>query len=362
MILKNCKLDEFISVMEEKRVYCFGASRMPVEILEEHPDIDFCKYVHSFVDNSVEKCKLGFELGGKLFDVISPTELVNVIEDNDIILITSRFYADILEQLDVYKELENVSCYIWPAIAPQYKSDFSLSKKIEKLQEDSEMIPRVIHYCWFGNGQIPSMEQKCIDSWKRICPDYEIKLWNENNYDVGKNNYMKQAYESKKYGFVPDYARLDIIYNHGGIYLDTDVEVVRSFDSLLMLKGFMGFESKNLVALGLGFGATPGNSIIKKMLDDYNDRNFLKTDGSMDLTASPFIQTELLKGCGLKLDNNFQQIDDMVILPAECLCPDNNMFPHVTENTFSIHKFSGSWTSDVEKKMLHKMRALSMLD
>lgn len=359
MILKNCSLDEFLNIVHGKKVYCFGASAMPKEICEEYEELQFEKLVYCFVDNSQEKCREKYVLNNKAFDVISPDKMADDICDDDIVLITSRFYADMLEQLESYSKLSKINCYIWPAIAPQYKTDYDLKNKINKMELESYQIPKVIHYCWFGNGKIPELEQKCMDTWKSICPDYEIKLWNESNYDIEKNRYMKEAYEAKKWGFVPDYARLDIIYEHGGIYLDTDVEIVKKFDELLKLPGFMGFESKKLVALGLGFGANKGNSLIKKMRDDYDRRSFIKEDGSCDLTASPFIQTKLLEEYGLQLNNKLQQIKDMVILPAECLCPDNNMFPHITENTFSVHKFSGSWTSEAEKKMLQKMRALA---
>ena len=105
------------------------------------------------------------------------------------------------------------------------------------------MIPKIIHYCWFGGAELPEKDRKCIESWKKFCPDYQIIEWNENNYDVTKNTYMYQAYQAKKWGFVPDYARLDIIYQHGGIYLDTDVELVKNLDSLLENDAFMGFVS-----------------------------------------------------------------------------------------------------------------------
>ena len=128
------------------------------------------------------------------------------------------------------------------------------------------MIPKIIHYCWFGGNEIPENDKKCIESWKKYCPDYKIIRWDESNYDYKKNSYMREAYEAKKWGFVPDYARLDIIYNYGGIYLDTDVELLKSLDEILDCEGFFGFESENLVNLGLGFGAVKGNEIIRDMM------------------------------------------------------------------------------------------------
>lgn len=356
MRLKNCTIQELSMFGEKNRIFCFGASLMPKEICEEYGEYHFEARIHAFVDNAPEKSGTIYELKGKKIPVLSVQDMLAEIKNEDILLITSKYYVDIYEQLEQIPKLEQIACYIWPMIAPQYKSDANLLNKIRAMEEETEQIPKKIHYFWFGKNPIPPLEQKCIESWNRNCPDYEIILWNEDNYDVTKNLYMKQAYEAKKWGFVPDYARLDIIYRYGGIYLDTDVEVLKSFDSLLKLKGFAGFESKELVALGLGFGAKAGNSILKILRDYYNKVLFRRKDGSYDLTASPFIQTKVLQEYGLKLDNQIQALKGLTILPAECFSPDNNLIPHITENTFSIHHFSGSWTSGNNKKLLERMR------
>ena len=129
------------------------------------------------------------------------------------------------------------------------------------------MIPKIIHYCWFGNKKIPFRLKKYIKTWKKFCPDYEIKLWTQNNYDITKNGFMSQAASAKKWAFVSDYARLDIVEQYGGIYLDTDVELVKSLDDLLKYKAFAGFECSEYVSFGLGFGAEAHNPIIKEIRD-----------------------------------------------------------------------------------------------
>lgn len=218
------------------------------------------------------------------------------------------------------------------------------------------MIPKKIHYCWFGNGKLPEKDLKCIESWKKYCPDYEIIQWNEKNYDIEKNRYMKEAYDEGKYGFVPDYARLDIIYNHGGIYLDTDVELLKSLDSLLDNSGFAGFESidsnKKFIALGLGFGAEKGNKIIKKMRDDYENIPFKLNDEKLNLIPSPTYSTRVLSNLGLKRNGMLQEIDGFVFLPEDYLCPlscvTNKL--NITENTISIHHYNGSWLTKKDRK------------
>ena len=207
-------------------------------------------------------------------------------------------------------------------------------------------IPKKIHYCWFGGNPLPELAIKCIESWKKYCPDYEIIEWNESNYDVTKNLYMKQAYEEKKWGFVPDYARLDIIYNHGGIYLDTDVEILRPLDKLLENSAFVGCENDRWVALGLGFGAEKGNPIIYEMLKQYDILSFFDDSGELNLTPAPVYQTALLKEqYGFKETKEIQKISDfMNIYPVEYFGSKDAYSGkiNITNNTYSIHHYDGS--------------------
>lgn len=220
------------------------------------------------------------------------------------------------------------------------------------------MIPKLIHYCWFGNGEIPAKDKKCIDSWKKFCPDYEIIQWNENNYDVTKNKYMHEAYLEKKWGFVPDYARLDIIYTHGGIYLDTDVELIKSLDDLLEGSGFAGFEGVEHIALGLGFGAEKGNSIIKAMLDQYNDLSFYNPDHTLNITPSPTYSTEILIEKGFKMNGEKQTVNGFTVYPKEYFCPRDYYTGKLnkTQNTYSIHWFNASWQTPHRRRMMQVRR------
>mgnify|MGYP005895893275 CR=1 FL=1 len=156
-------------------------------------------------------------------------------------------------------------------------------------------IPKIIHYCWFGGGPIGEADRKCMESWKKYCPDYRIMRWDETNFEISANRYAQQAYEAKKYAFVSDYARLAVVYEYGGIYLDTDVELVRPLDELLELPGFMGVQNNNEVATGLGFGACKGNPVVQALLRDYDALDFIKADGSVDLTPCPERNTKVLQ-------------------------------------------------------------------
>lgn len=217
------------------------------------------------------------------------------------------------------------------------------------------MIEKKIHYCWFGGKPIPENLQNCINSWKEKMPDYDLILWNESNFNLEVCNYVKEAYKSKKWAFVTDYVRLYVVYNYGGIYLDTDVEVIKKFDDLLKFPAFIGFEDsyrkKKEVNTGLGFGSMKGNPIIKEMLEDYHKKSFIKKDGSLDLTPCPKIQTELLLKHGLKLDNTYQNLENIIVLPTDYLCPMNqsNGKILITNNTYSIHRYFDSWNNSADK-------------
>ena len=217
-------------------------------------------------------------------------------------------------------------------------------------------IPKIIHYCWVGGNPKPQSVLYCIESWKRCCPDYEIREWNETNYDFTKNEYMRQAYEAKKWGFVPDYARLDIVYEHGGIYLDTDVEMVRSFDDLLEHESFFGFEDTGdeeyFVNCGHGFGAVPHNDVVKSARDLYEHLSFVGDDGTLNLLASPYYTTQALRLGGLVQENRDQSVPGAKIFASDVLCPKNFRTGKLTRThrTVSIHHFTASWVDEKIKQ------------
>lgn len=203
-------------------------------------------------------------------------------------------------------------------------------------------IPHVIHYIWFGKNRKSNAVKKCIASWRKYCPDYQIIEWNESNYNVKKNRYMYEAYKEKKWAFASDYARYDIIYHKGGIYLDTDVELVSSMDELLDNKMFMGFLEDRRIASGLGFGSIAYNPIIKEILDSYEGRSFYKSNGNMDLRVCNHNETSVLVKHGLVRNGKEQLLDYAHIYPREILNPINGIRQ---KQTVAINHFSGSWAN-----------------
>lgn len=225
------------------------------------------------------------------------------------------------------------------------------------------MITKKIHYCWFGGNELPELAKKCIDSWKKYCPDYEIVEWNETNYDLNENEYVKYTYEHGLYAFLTDYVRLDILYEEGGIYLDTDVELVKPLDDLLDCKAFMGMESIGRVNTGLGFGTIRHHSFIKENKEYYENLSFLDEQGNFKRTTCVDITTSLLKKYGLEEKEDIQILKDIIIYPMEYFCPldyaSNTL--HKTKNTYSIHWYSGAWLNLKDRmkqkcgRLLYKM-------
>lgn len=208
------------------------------------------------------------------------------------------------------------------------------------------MIPKRIHYCWFGNNPKPRLIQKCIASWKRMLPDWEISEWNETNYDVTKNNYIAEAYKQKKWAFVVDYARFDILNQYGGVFLDTDVELLKPIpDSFLEYQAFTGFESEQTVNPGLIYASQSNQSVLQAIMNTYENKQFgEKINGRMENIVD--IVTGVLDSKGLKKDNSFQVIEGIAIFPKEYFC----CFNHETQSfeigseTISVHHYAASWS------------------
>ena len=218
------------------------------------------------------------------------------------------------------------------------------------------MIPKIIHYFWFGENEIPEKDKKNIETWKKYCPDYEIRLWNEKNYSIPNVGYVQDAARMKKWGHVCDYARLDVLYRYGGIYLDTDVEIIKPFDELLEYRGFIGFENLSNVNTGQGIGSEPGNKSVKGMMDAYQNRSFILEDGSCDLTPCPEINTIYLVEKGLIQNNTRQTVEELEVFPTEYFCPKHILTGKITitPQTFSIHHFAGSWFEPEKKRKMQR--------
>lgn len=212
------------------------------------------------------------------------------------------------------------------------------------------MIPKIIHYCWFGNNEIPKKERECIESWKVYCGDYDIMEWNEENCDLESVRYVKEAYEAGKWAFVTDYIRLKVLTEYGGIYMDTDVEVIKPLDLFLNEHAFSGFQDENTVPTGI-MACEKGFPLFCNLLDDYKTRSFKKSDGSYDFTTNVEVITRYCVEHGLVLNNQKQTIEGFTLYPKEFFCAKSFRTGRVecTDDTYTIHHFAGSWLTPWQK-------------
>lgn len=340
---------------EYDAILVYGAGKACYYLGEVFGNTEIINKIIGFVDKDPNKQEGRIDIAQHRFRVFSP-DIFKIYAGRRIAVIISCVkFEPIVEQFRNMPELINADVFLLHHFDWAEAEERAMNKKLPASlkRTDSPVIPKIIHYCWFGGNPIPKHYKKWMESWQKYNPDYEIKEWNESNYDVTKNLYMYQAYEKKKWGFVPDYARLDIIYKHGGIYLDTDVEIVKSFDDMLYQKGFAGFESEKFVALGLGFGAIPGLPIIKEMLDYYEDKAFVNEDGTLNLIASPHMQTDVLAEYGLIKNGEYQTVANMTIFPEKVFCGKSERLRRIRCNkyTHSIHHYDGSWLDENTKKI-----------
>ncbi len=311
-----------------------------------------------YVDGDIAKQRTTIKVGSKKVTVKS-TEVLTKLTKDTVILITNSNYSSVLVMLNKMEELEqNVGIIIPIILAEKVKNNY-VSKAVKEVTNLTGItIPKKIHYCWFSGKPMPDYLEKCIDSWKRVCPDYEIIRWDESNYDVNKNVYMKQAYDAGKWGFIPDIARLEILYKYGGIYLDTDVEVIKNLDDLLTCEAFAGVEKWGNINMGGCSGATPHHPIIKKMLDFRIHEHFIRSDGTMNLTTCGYYETMPLIEMGYIPNNITQNINGMTIFSSDFFHPYDYMSGEtiITNNTYSIHHFNGGWIDEKHKMLREKTR------
>lgn len=350
MILKKCDMQTFSARCSGKRLACYGIGQDFKEMIINYEGYGWIESISFLVDSDTMKHGQIRKVGKKELEIISlECFLQNDLQDV-VVLVTARKFMEIYEKLNQIRELESTECYIY-----HFMYAIGEGKKIQIRQTLELLIPKTIHYCWFGGGELSELYKRCIDSWKHYCPDYRLQKWDETNCDINETVFTKQAYEAGKMGFVPDYFRLKIIYEHGGIYLDTDVEVLRNLDDLLYNHAFCGLQRPGEVGLGLGFGACAGNKLLYRLMRRYIRMPFIREDGKIDQTASCIYQTADLMEEGMQYGNKIQKLHEMTIYPTEVLSPMNCITEecHISDNSYMTHYYDGSWVDGklLEKKM-----------
>lgn len=312
--------------------------------------------VLGYIDNNPVKQGQEIELASRKTRVCSCDLLKGLNPDRYILMISNGDFYPVLEQLEAMPGMRDTMVCIAPMIQLQEERE----SQEDGIRRDSAdpLIPRVIHYCWFSERPLPVGLQRCVDSWREKCPDYEIICWNEKNYDYMRHPYTRQAYEAGKWGFIPDLARLEILYEQGGFYLDTDVELLKSLDSLRYQEGFCGREDWGHVNFGGGSGCVRHSGIVGALLDFRRDVPFLLADGHYNLEASGYFETKPLVDRGLSVINQTEAIDGFNVYASEFFSPYNYISgkESITDQTVSIHYFSGSWLGEAGSRYRRQTR------
>lgn len=359
-MLKIYNEQEFLhKICNLGRIILFGAGKRIYEVEKFFENTDVPLKVSMIVDNNPSKQGSMIQLWGKDYKILSFEQMIKKELEDSLVLVTVEDYGALLDDLLNKGEMKNLEIICFSHIIALKKEAKSINRRLPvhiRLTEE-QMIPKKIHYCWFGGKPIPDKYKRYMESWHKFCPDYEIIEWNESNYDITKCQYMQEAYEKKMWGFVSDYARMDIIYSQGGIYLDTDVQLIKNLDDLLYQNGFAGFEDEDYVNFGCGFGAVERLPILKEMLEHYDKEKFIKESGELNLITIPIHNNMVFTKHGLVNNGEYQRIADMTIYPAKVLAGKcmYTMRTVVKPWTYAIHHYDGSWATEKARRMNARM-------
>ncbi len=336
--MNELTIDKFLAI-KEKKIICFGSGSyfkvMYYDMKKRNADFK----IEGVIDNNPDKIGKRMVIAECSIPIVSIDFVMKqYAADEIVLLITTTFYKDVVQQLRKIKYFDKVKIFSYYELmrneTPAYESlETSISEAV---------IPKKIHYCWFGNKQMPLHLQKNVDGWKKICPDYEFICWNEKNYDISKTAYTLRAYENKKWGYLPDYVRLDIIHQEGGIYLDTDVELVQSLNQICCNYAFFGTEIAGGINEGSGFGAVKGYPLIRELMEVYEKADI---DDPVAFMASSGREIEVFHRHGFLNNGRYQVLDGAAIYPYQVMTAMIRETGECmrTNATIAIHHFEGSW-------------------
>ncbi len=344
MKLINASIKDFSEYVKktQKKIVLFGAGAVAKTYVPYMASkYEISEYILCAVDNNISKQGSYISLFNRQICIRDITFFTSCNEEYCIWITNGEFYS-VIEQLNGIEECCNTDCFV--AAVMQMECERKKVLQIWK-ESDSPLIPRKIHYCWFSGNPIPDSLQKCIDSWSEVCPDYEIVRWDESTFDIKRYKYTLDAYKMHKWGFIPDVARLEILYENGGFYFDTDVKIIKNLDPLRFQTAFCGRERQGHVNFGGGSGCVPHSDVVRRILEFRKDVDFINPNGTINSEASGYYETWPLMEMGLKVEDISQKLEGINVYSSDFFSPYNfiNGEELVKNETFSIHYFSGSW-------------------
>lgn len=349
----NTTYEDFVNRTKEKSIVQFGASSAWHYFFKTFPTIDedVLERTICVVDNSMEKQGHSFAISDKTYSVIRPEDMVKESDYVILIVVSLAYQEKICEQLKTMNLPEEMECYSLPLMTYSDRRSDNSCVDIYFQNHKEKKLPAKIHSFWFSGDEKPDLYKRCIESWHKYCPDFEIAEWNADNYDVTKNQYMQEAFEHKKWAFVSDFARLDLLNQFGGIYMDMDVELLAPIDSLLYADSFFCRQEDGLLELGSGFGVQAGDPLIQVMLRTYTGRKLIKPDGELDKTPQPEWLSNVLAENGFYKCYDSQIIGDRLILSNDYITCATGADPTQTARV-GVHWHNGGWLDEKQKKLI----------
>ncbi|MCR5546833.1 MAG: hypothetical protein K6F30_10210 [Lachnospiraceae bacterium] len=349
MIVKNCSWESFCETIKGKRLIVWGAGRAFEHLISAYKSEAFLNGISYIVDNNV---KGNFQLENATIRVEPPEKLKN--EKACIVLVTSSLYfLEIFDELKTMDLPDTVEIYFLRCLQ-LIQSEKLLNDAIRLLNNNKkECIPRIIHTFWFSGDPLPEEYQKCLDSWKKYCPDYEIKIWNQDTYDCGKYGFVKKAIEARKWAFAADVARLDVLYEYGGIYMDLDVEIYRPLDSLLCHNGVFS-HLDDYIDMPV-FASVKGNELLKKIMELYDGLEF-STDEEYqkNVLIQPRFVKPIFEAEGVPMEEGVHEVNGNLYLPCNVFLPhywfDWSGKSKCGDAGYGIHHCNAGWFSDSSRE------------
>lgn len=365
MRTQNISIDKFLEYINDKEIYIYGVGDFYQRLTRKVIYSNIHKRVVGYIDNGRKGEKI--TVSGQEYH-IHGVEFLKSVRRGIVLLCGTTYLDEMYRQLMSQCLPDEIECFIMPFIwvISDGKDDpeitACLSMKDNLHSEVENKIEKKIHCFWFSGEKKPTKYQKCIDTWKRVCPDYEIIEWNANTYDCEKNIFVKQAYEKKKWAFVSDYARLDVIYRYGGIYLDMDVELLKDFEPLRQFDAFFNYGMRHMVELGSGFGSVKHNPFIGTLLKLYENDEFLDKNGQSQETkyVQPVWINDSFLREGFWLNGDMQLVGNMLLLPRRFYTPKDDFFLCnylQCGDTRGIHHFNSEWQPNEYQKLRQEAAA-----
>ena len=339
------KISEYFEILKTKDIVCWGSG----------------KHFKNITTPFLRKSGLIDNLKG-FVSATDKEELAKMDSSKTVILIAVTGYEEILSQLRSDVRLSRFEAVPAIYLESLYEDMLLLSAgkpPVNYRKHDKPVIPRIIHAIWFSGEPMPELYLKCLESWKKYAPDYEIKIWDMQTYKPDHCLFFEQAIGDRNWSFASDYARADLLRRYGGVYMDLDVEMLRPIDDLLCNDAYMSFESLDRIECGSGMGARPGHPIMQEICESYEERPYFKADGTWDNSTCPVRYTQVIEKHGLKKDGGFQQVDDITIYPFEVLtCKSfDTGIVYNTELSYTVHHHNGSWIPDSAHKAMNERYA-----